>query len=117
MIWYCNAGHAPPKLLNQPLSERISKLCRSLFVGAQDEKMDALREDIDNLEQEAQRHEARVAASEAKVAEIGQQIADGPPAPQVQCACSPSRLPSLRSPGSWLTTAAATSMVCLTGQS
>ena len=45
--------------------------------------MDALREDIENLEQEAQRHEARVAASEQRVAELGQQIADLPPAPQV----------------------------------
>ena len=47
--------------------------------------MDALREDIENLEQEAQRHEARVAASEQRVAELGQQIADLPPAPQVRC--------------------------------
>ena len=51
----------------------------------QDEKMDALREDIENLEQEAQRHEARVAASEQRAAELGQQIADLPPAPQVRC--------------------------------
>ena len=53
--------------------------------GMQDDKLAALRDDIDNLEQEAQRHEARIATHEQKVADLGQQIADLPPPPQVQC--------------------------------
>jgi hypothetical protein len=49
----------------------------------QDDKMDALREDIDNLEEDANRHQARIDGCKEKVADFERQIADLPPPPQV----------------------------------
>jgi hypothetical protein len=65
----------------------------------QDEKIETLRDDINNVDLEAQRHEGRIATGEQRVADLGQQIADMPEAPQVP----PSHLSAVDMPiKSWL---------------
>ena len=61
--------------------------------------METLRDDINNLDLEAQRHEARIATGEQRVADLGAQIEGLPEAPQVP----PSQLSAVDMPiKSWL---------------